>query len=228
MNAKKQQQTMIIAVVVVIAIAAVGALIMISGRTTASGIDFTTMQTTRLDDGGFVLGDPNAKVTIIEFADYGCPHCQEYKATIDEFIKNYVQTGKAKFEFRIFPTAGGQLTEFAGRIAECIDEAKPGSFWQVGERYYAFGTNGQYSDQIGHRVVDELGLDYSRILTCANNSTRVETDVALGEQIGVNGTPAVAVRYGDGEPTWIQMGGQTYSRGAVPYQVLAAVVDQNQ
>lgn len=88
--------------------------------------------------------------------------------------------------------------------------------------------NGQYSDQIGHRVVDDMGLDYSQILTCANASTRVETDVNLGRQIGVNGTPAVAIRYGDGDPTWIQIGGQTYDRGAVPYQVLASVVDQNQ
>lgn len=115
---------MIIAIVIVIAVAAVGALILISGRTTASNIDFSAMQPSRAEDGGFVLGNPDAKVTIIEFADFGCPHCQEYKPTIDDFIKNYVQTGKAKFEFRIFPTAGGAMTEFAGRIADCIDQQR--------------------------------------------------------------------------------------------------------
>src|SRR5215207_4842489 len=32
----------------------------------------------RLSDGGFIIGDPDAPITIVEFADWACPHCQDY------------------------------------------------------------------------------------------------------------------------------------------------------
>src|SRR5262249_43482071 len=105
-----------IIIIGVVAIIAAIALILISNNQTGGGnisaSDFNSMPQQRLSDGGFVVGNPDAAVTIVEFADYACPHCQEYKPTIDQFINNYVKTGKAKFELRIFPTAGGQTTAF--------------------------------------------------------------------------------------------------------------------
>ena len=77
-------------------------------------------------DGGFVLGNPNAPITMIEFADFACPHCQEYHPMITQFLADYVVTGKAKFEYRVFPTAGGQLSEYTGQLLECAEEQKAG------------------------------------------------------------------------------------------------------
>src|SRR5215211_8687667 len=102
---KKQQRTIIIGVVVVAVIAAV-ALVAASGAPTVSNIDFQALNPTRTDDGAFIIGNPDAPITVIEFADFGCPHCLEYKPTIEQFIRDYVVTDKARFEFRVFPTAG--------------------------------------------------------------------------------------------------------------------------
>ncbi|MGQ9910017.1 MAG: thioredoxin domain-containing protein [Candidatus Flexifilum sp.] len=63
----------------------------------------------RTPDGGFVLGDPDAPITIIEFADWACPHCQDYHTTISALIADQVAAGRAAFEFRILPTAGRDL-----------------------------------------------------------------------------------------------------------------------
>jgi protein-disulfide isomerase len=228
MNNKKQQQMIIMGSVVVVALIAAGALILLSGQTTSSSVDYSALQPTRLEDGGFVIGDPNAPITLIEFADFACPHCQTYKETADRFITDFVMTGKARFEYRVFPTAGGPLTEFAGQLAQCADELEPGAFWQAHELFYQYARTARYGQEMGRQLATDLGLDYSELLECSRTADQVQADVELGRRIGVSGTPAVAVRYGDAEPTFINLNGQSYDRGAAPYEILAEVVEQAQ
>jgi len=50
-----------------------------------------------------VLGSPDAKVTVIEYASPTCPHCAIFSnETLPEFKKQYVDTGKVKFILRPF------------------------------------------------------------------------------------------------------------------------------
>lgn len=54
--------------------------------------------------GDVVLGDPNAPVTLIEYASLTCPHCADFHAeTFPEIKEKYVDTGKVRFVFREFP-----------------------------------------------------------------------------------------------------------------------------
>jgi protein-disulfide isomerase len=199
-NAQQRNRMMIIGGIVVVAVVAVLALIWYSTSQTASTIDYSQIPQSRTSDGGFVLGNPDAFVTIIEFADYGCPHCQNYKPTVDQFIREYVQTGKAKFELRIFPTAGGQLTYFIGQIATCLENQRQGAFWEAGELFFQKAIRGLYNQDTARTVTQELGLNYSEALSCSNTQEQIATDIALGQQLGVNGTPALLVRYGDETP----------------------------
>lgn len=228
MDPKKKQQLTIIAVIVVIAVVAVGAVIALSGQTTASTVDFSSIESSRAEDGAFVLGNPDAPVTLVEFADFACPHCQDYRHTIDRFIQEHVANGDARFEYRIFPTTGGALTEFAGRVAQCADDQKPGAFWQAYDQFYQLAESGQYSDRMGSIVAERLGLDYSQILNCTSEANQVQTDVAFGRRLGVSGTPAVMIRYGDSDPVFINANGRTYNSGGAPYDVLDQVVKANQ
>lgn len=62
----------------------------------------------------FVQGNPNAKVTVIEYASLTCGHCKAFQdATYPELKKNYIDTGKIRFVYRDFPldnlAAGGAL-----------------------------------------------------------------------------------------------------------------------
>ncbi len=53
--------------------------------------------------GGFLMGDPNAKVQVIEFGSMTCPHCAEFdEEAMKPLIDNYVKPGKVGFEFRNF------------------------------------------------------------------------------------------------------------------------------
>jgi protein-disulfide isomerase len=52
-------------------------------------------------DGGVMMGNPNAKVQLIEIGSLTCPHCREFEETaVPQLIDKYVKTGKVSYEFR--------------------------------------------------------------------------------------------------------------------------------
>ncbi len=74
-----------------------------------------------------VLGDENARVTILEYSSLTCPHCAQFHAEGYRHLKSaYIDTGKVKLVFRDFPLDGLALR--AAALAECVP---PG-------RYYPF------------------------------------------------------------------------------------------
>ena len=52
-------------------------------------------------NGGFMMGNPNASVKLVEFGSMTCPHCREFDETgMQPLIDKYVKTGRVSFEFR--------------------------------------------------------------------------------------------------------------------------------
>jgi protein-disulfide isomerase len=223
---RPNQTPLIIGAIVAVVAVALIVFIALSGQTGAS-FDYSAYPSSRTADGGFLLGDPNAPVTIIEFADYACPACQQYYPEMTQFISEYVGSGKAAFEYRVFPTAGGQRTVFAGEIAACMNDEQPGAFWTALGRFNALAQQGRYDDA-PRIVAQEIGLNYASLLECQQRSTYVDNIVSSAEPLRVTGTPAVRIRYGSGAPTLITWGGQTYDRGGVPLAILRQVVDAAQ
>lgn len=224
---QQRQLLIIIGIVAVVAVVVIAA-IALSGQIASSNINFAEIPQSRTSDGAFVLGDPNAPVTIVEFADFGCPHCQNYHGDITRFIEEFVTTGKAKFEYRSFPTAGGPITEFASKVQECAEQQRPGAYWEAYKLYYDLALTARFNEDAHRIVARELGLNYSDILQCTERATQVRTDVNFGASNGVSGTPAVMMRVGDGPAQWINYNGVTYNRGSVSFDVLAAVINSYQ
>jgi len=51
--------------------------------------------------GGFVMGNPTAKVKLVEYGSMTCPHCREFDETgAQPLINKYVKTGRVSYEFR--------------------------------------------------------------------------------------------------------------------------------
>ncbi|MDX2162006.1 MAG: thioredoxin domain-containing protein [bacterium] len=190
----------------------------------------------RGEDGAFTIGDPDAPITIIEFADWSCPHCQTYRATIDQLLQSYVLAGLAQFEFRMFPTAGGQQTAALGVIAECAalnteaDEGAGLGFWRAYEALYVMAENDEYfAENVLINLSDRLEMDAEALLECAQGIEvpQVAVDLQLAVDIGLTGTPGVLVRYPDAavdEIAFIELDGVTYNRGGVPLTVLDSVI----
>ena len=57
---------------------------------------------TATPDGNFVMGNPQAKVKLLEFASYTCSHCRDFAAEASDEIRKIVDTGKMSYELRNF------------------------------------------------------------------------------------------------------------------------------
>lgn len=189
--------------------------------------DTISVEYSRGDDGAFVMGSPDAPITLIEFADFACPHCQRYRPAISQFIETYVETGRARLEFRFFPTAGGEMTILAAQAAECADEQRPGAFWQAHELLYEYALSGRYTSRIPGQLAGDLALDEAAILACMETADQIAIDVAFARAVGVSGTPAILIRYAGGLPQFIEVDGVTYNVGGPDFGILSAAVEQS-
>ncbi len=57
---------------------------------------------TETPDGYFLMGNPAAKLKLVEYGSYTCSHCRDFSAESSEEIKAMVDSGKMNFEFRTY------------------------------------------------------------------------------------------------------------------------------
>ena len=170
------------------------------------------------NESDHVLGNPDAKVAIIEFSDFECPFCARLHPTLTRIVE---ENKDVKWIFRHFPLSSIHSKAFGAAVAsECI--AKLGSndaFWNF--------TNTVFIDQrkLGNTLYEEMarasGIDISEFNTCTKDKIIVnEVQAALDEvtNIGGRGTPFVVIVAASGELS-------TFS-GALPYEQIKGLVDQ--
>ena len=74
-------------------------------------------------DGGFRMGNPAARVKLVEYGSLACPHCRHFAETgYKPLVQNYVRTGKVSYEFRNFVLNGPDLA--ASVLTRCAGTAK--------------------------------------------------------------------------------------------------------
>ena len=229
----KQRQLIIVIGAVAVVLVAVVIATQILGVSPSSGSPYTRYEDvaySRLGDGGFVLGNPEAPVTLVEFGDFACPHCQEYAVEVERFIDEFVLTGKAKFEYRMFMSAADPTYgPYTARLAECTAEQNEAAFWPAHDILFQMGrAQGRFNAQTARTLADRLDLDYGELLSCAENADQVATDERFGRSLNVGSTPTMMIRYGDSAPQFINDGLRTYDGGGVPYQILSAIVETAQ
>lgn len=178
----------------------------------------------RTDDGAFVLGRADAPITVVEFADFLCIHCQNYEPTVQRFIDAYVIPGKAKFEFRMFPVVNQDTAPEAAQLAECMDTLLPGSFWAARATIFSIASSTEFTADPVDTLTQEFGVDANQLQRCTQTAQQYVVDSNLGIQIGIQSLTAVWVRHHNGDLQNIEVGGQVYE-GPVAFSVLSALVD---
>lgn len=84
-------------------------------------------------DGGVAMGNPKARVTVIEYGSMTCPHCRMFaRDGFGPLTANYVKSGKVRFEYRNFVLNGYDLA--ASLVARC---GGPKRFFRATERIFA-------------------------------------------------------------------------------------------
>jgi len=75
--------------------------------------------------GDHALGNPDAKVTVVEYASVTCGACGNWHTNVwPEFKSTYIDTGKVRFVYREFPTGVVNLANVGHLLANCAGEDK--------------------------------------------------------------------------------------------------------
>jgi protein-disulfide isomerase len=151
---------------------------------------------------GRALGDPNAPVTIEIYEDFQCPACKTFSEQIAPQVKDaYVATGEVYYVFRHYPfldenSPGSESKQSANASMCAADENR---FWDYHDMLFANwdGENGgAFRDNRLVAFAEALGFDMEAFDACfeANaHKDEIDSDFAMGKQIGVTGTPSVFV-----------------------------------
>ncbi|MEO9308423.1 MAG: thioredoxin domain-containing protein [Nitrososphaera sp.] len=176
-----------------------------------------------VQNGSPMLGDPNAKVTIVEFGDYQCTYCHLFhQNTKDALLQQYVDTGKVNFVFRDYPLNGPDSV-FAADAAYCAGDQ--GKYWQYHDELYK-NWGGEKTGWVNQKSLDTfattVGLDLSTFDKCLSDKKyeqKVLDNQKFGNTIGIDGTPSFVV-FNSKDITKIV--------GAQPLSVFQQVIDKFQ
>ena len=164
------------------------------------------------------LGNPDAPVTVIEYASFTCPHCASFHAGAYKQLKaDYIDTGKINFVYRevYFDRPG----LWASMIARCA--GTPTAFFGMADLIYeGQSTWARAGDMVS--IVDELrrigrlaGLDGDAMEACLQDADNARTLVAWYQENAqaddISSTPSFVIN------------GQKYSNMA--YSDMAAIID---
>ena len=153
--------------------------------------------------GDHTKGKENAAIQIVEFSDFGCPHCQQLGAALTEMSKQY--PGAFEVYHKDFPL-DSTCNQFsppvhlgsckAAEFARCAGEQ--GEFWSVAEYFYASGTPEVTTEAaVQDKLLAEaesLGLDRDAMQECLSSRRQLEKikkDAAQGDSLKLQATPSV-------------------------------------
>lgn len=160
--------------------------------------------------GDPVIGNPNGKITLVEFFDYQCPHCVEMVPVVTAIVK---ANPDVRVVYKEFPIRG-PLSETAARAALAAN--KQG-------KYQAFSHGllqaaRPLTDEIIFQVAKDAGLNIDQLKKDMNDKSiqeQVKNNIKLAQDLKLFGTPALFI-------------GKTDSHGKEPINYMPGVMDQAQ
>lgn len=151
-------------------------------------------------NGGVLVGDANAPVTITEYGDFQCPVCGELHQLWEPTIEQLVQQGKVKFEFVGLEYLDRGTTESLRSASAAVCAADAGKFLD----YYNALYNGQSRTENSGFLTNEqlqnfggsVGITdpaFARCVSSGRYTGWITKNTDAASQRGVTGTPTVLV-----------------------------------
>ena len=210
---ERRPSGLVVVLAFAVAVAAAAALVVVS-LVARGGGEPTTISTPVVDLAGIpqegpVLGAPEAKVTLIEYADLQCPACRHYALEIFPAIVDAdVRNGLVKTEFRGFPFIGPDSVK-AQRFV--LAAGLQNKLWQLQESLYRHQGKenaGWVTDDLLRELAAEIpGLDVEKLFADAESAdiaSQAQTGFKEAQEAGIPGTPTFFIKIGDEEPYAIQ------------------------
>jgi len=138
--------------------------------------------------GAPIKGTKGAKVKIVEFADYQCPHCAHAHEVLGKVMKKY--SAKVEFSYLDFPINRSGISKRVAEGAFCAN--KQGKFWEFHD--LAFTKQTELTAEKPAEFAKNLKLDETAFKKCLDSQEAkdfVQNSMNEGERIGIQGTPSI-------------------------------------
>ncbi len=143
------------------------------------------------------MGPANAPITIVEFADFECPHCAHAMGVVETAVESKYP-GKVRLVFKNFPLQGHQWARAAAIAAQCVYLQNPNTFWDFARQIYrdqAFITPDNLVEHVDdfahHNQLDTEALHACVMGQAADQ--RVAQDIMDGQKANVVSTPTLFI-----------------------------------
>lgn len=204
-QARNRNLLIILVAAVVIVVAAIVLVPQLINASKPVGAITAITPVARPQASGTSAGNPNAKIKVDVYEDFQCPICRQYTQTVEpQLMDNEVKAGTVYYTFHNFPfidqgnwSSVNKESHQAANAAMCA--ADQGRFWDFHDILFANWTGenvGDFSDKRLVAFAQSLGLDMTKFNSCfsANSfQSKIDGDLALGQSLGVTGTPTVYV-----------------------------------
>lgn len=186
-----------------------------TGNTAKANTATTTTTTTtkkavpEVSSTDHLRGSADAKVVLIEYADFECPYCVRHHPNMEKLMEEY--DGQIAWVYRHFPLSFHADAQPAAVASECASEQ--GKFWEFADAMFAEDVN--LGESFYLETATSLGLDVAAFTTCLSSGKYddfIDAQQAGGSAAGVTGTPATFIN-------------GTLVSGAVPYATLSSMVE---
>jgi len=176
------------------------------------------------DSSDHILGNPNATVKVIEYADLECPYCKVFHTTMHQIMDYYGQSGNVAWVFRPFPL--GQIHSKAPKeaeAAECAaDQGGSQAFFAYVDKIYNITPSENNLDLAQLPIVaKDIGLNVDTFNSCLSSgkfTQKVQNSYNEAIKAGGTGTPYILITK-DGSTDAIPL------EGAQPYDSMRAAID---
>jgi protein-disulfide isomerase len=163
---------------------------------------------TSTESSNYWLGTDKPKLTIVEFADFGCPRCKSSFPKIREATSLYKD--EIKYIFRDYPIISSYSLDMA-MAARCAGEQ--GLFWVMHDRLYLNDIQSKYDIL---KIAQGIGMDYDKLVTCLDQQKYlpdIKKDIDAANKLELTGTP-----------TWFVNGNEI--DGDMPYEFLFGLINK--
>ncbi len=177
-------------------------------------IETTVNMTIAMGTGRPTLGNPDAKVTMVEFSDFQCPYCAKFAEEIYPLLKKeYIDAGKVKLIFRNYPIFQAHPNAMSAAEASlCVyQQGGKDSYFPYHEKLFA-NSESLTSENL-KSWANDAGFNISTCLDSHTFRTEVLKDMDDGNLIGVKGTPSFAIN-------------GKFIEGILPYSELKKLLDK--
>ena len=152
-----------------------------------------------------VRGNPNAKVTIVNFDDLQCPFCSRMHSTLmQEILPQYGD--RIKIVYKDFPLPMHPWAQHSANDANCLAAENGPAFWEYADYVHAnqrtisgaaqdLPKSQAELDRIALDLGRKHGADMGRLQACvkAQPDTALKASMAEGESLGLNATPTLFI-----------------------------------